>query len=47
MVSLWGFIYAMRFGATFPWSEDPDSCVAVCPDSDTPVLFKIERIKNS
>jgi len=43
--SLWCFIYAMRFGAEFPWGEDPDSVKAICPDQNTPVLFKIERLK--
>ncbi len=45
LASLWGFIYAMRFGAEFPWGEGPDSCVLVCSDPNTPVLFKIERLK--
>jgi uncharacterized repeat protein (TIGR04076 family) len=43
--ALWCFIYAMRFGAELPWGEDSDSCTAVCPDQNTPVIFKIKRLK--
>lgn len=40
------FIYAMRYGATFPWGDDPDACVYCCPDKDTPVHFEVRRLKD-
>jgi uncharacterized repeat protein (TIGR04076 family) len=43
--ALYPIIFAMRYGAEFPWSADSDKYEAVCPDPDTPVKFRIERIK--
>jgi uncharacterized repeat protein (TIGR04076 family) len=44
--SLFPFIYAMRYGAVFPWGEGPDinGFELCCPDIHTPVHFKIERV---
>jgi uncharacterized repeat protein (TIGR04076 family) len=41
--SLYHVIFAMRYGAEFPWSEDGNSVIYCCPDLHTPVFFKIER----
>ena len=38
-------VYAMSYGAQFPWLEDPDISTHACPDAKNPVVFKVERIK--
>jgi len=38
-------VYAMRFGADFPWAEDKDVIFNACPDAENPVVFEIRRIK--
>jgi uncharacterized repeat protein (TIGR04076 family) len=38
-------VYAMRFGADFPWAEDKDVIFNACPDGENPVVFEIRRIK--
>jgi uncharacterized repeat protein (TIGR04076 family) len=38
-------VYAMLYGAEFPWSEDKDVVFNACPDAENPVVFKIRRIK--
>jgi uncharacterized repeat protein (TIGR04076 family) len=38
-------IFAMRYGATFPWLEDPDVATHACPDAWNPVVFEIRRIR--
>lgn len=38
-------IYAMRYGAEFPWSEDGDTIFNACPDPENPVVFEIRRIR--
>ena len=43
------FFPAMRtlmFGGTFPWSEDPDTATAACPDAENPVVFELRRISS-
>jgi uncharacterized repeat protein (TIGR04076 family) len=43
--TLFPWIYALRYGAVFPWGEGPgNSMVLCCPDVETPVHFKIERV---
>jgi len=37
-------VYAMRYGAEFPWAENKDAIYNACPDPENPVVFKI-RIK--
>jgi len=47
MSALFSFIpkvYAMRFGAKFPWLEDPDVMTHACPDAANPVVFEIRRL---
>jgi uncharacterized repeat protein (TIGR04076 family) len=36
--------FAMRYGATFPWLNDPDVSTHACPDARNPVVFEIRRI---
>lgn len=38
-------VYAMRFGAVFPWVEDKDVIFNACPDGENPVVFEIRRVK--
>jgi len=38
-------MFAMRYGATFPWLEDPDVSTHACPDAKNPVVFEIRRIR--
>jgi uncharacterized repeat protein (TIGR04076 family) len=39
-------VYAMRYGATFPWLDDPDVSTHACPDAWNPVVFEIRRVRN-
>lgn len=36
---------ALRFGGTFPWSDDPDTSLVACPDAENPVVFELKRLK--
>lgn len=38
-------VYAMRYGAEFPWSENKDVIFNACPDAENPVVFEVRRIK--
>jgi len=38
-------VYAMRYGAEFPWSQDKDAICNACPDAKNPVVFEIKRIR--
>jgi uncharacterized repeat protein (TIGR04076 family) len=38
-------VYAMRYGAEYPWAEDKDVICNACPDAKNPVVFEIRRIK--
>jgi uncharacterized repeat protein (TIGR04076 family) len=37
-------IYAMRFGAEFPWNKEKDVSHCPCPDHENPVVFEIRRL---
>ena len=39
-------VFAMRYGATFPWLKDPDTAAHACPDAWNPVVFEIRRVRN-
>lgn len=39
-------VFAMRFGAEFPWLEDPDAARHACPDAENPVVFEIRRVRD-
>ncbi|MBC7249477.1 MAG: TIGR04076 family protein [Anaerolineae bacterium] len=38
-------VFAMRYGAQFPWLEDKDVATHACPDAYNPVVFEIRRVK--
>ncbi len=38
-------VFAMRYGAEFPWLEDPDVSTHACPDAANPVVFEIRRLR--
>jgi len=44
--ALWPIIYAMRFGARFPWCDDKHSDLVYfqCPDIEDTIEFEIRRI---
>ena len=39
-------VLAMRYGAEFPWLQDPDVATHACPDAKNPVVFEIRRIRD-
>jgi uncharacterized repeat protein (TIGR04076 family) len=38
-------VFAMRYGAVFPWLEDQDVATHACPDAWNPVVFEIRRVR--
>jgi len=40
-------VFAMMYGARFPWLPDPDTKTHACPDAANPVVFQITRIWES
>jgi uncharacterized repeat protein (TIGR04076 family) len=47
MSALYSFlpkVFAMRYGAQFPWLEDKDVATHACPDAFNPVVFEIRRV---
>jgi uncharacterized repeat protein (TIGR04076 family) len=36
-------IYAMAYGAEFPWLEDRDISTHACPDAFNPVVYQVIR----
>jgi uncharacterized repeat protein (TIGR04076 family) len=38
-------VFAMRYGAEFPWLEDQDVATHACPDAWNPVVFEIRRVR--
>lgn len=43
--ALFSNVRVLRLGGTFPWSTDPDSVTAACPDAASPVVFELRRIR--
>jgi len=41
--ALYPIALALRFGATFPWSEDPDVVTICCPDAEVNNRFELRR----
>lgn len=35
----------LMFGGSFPWSDDPDTATAACPDAANPVVFELKRVR--
>lgn len=40
-------VFAMRYGAEFPWSKDPHIATHACPDAANPVVFEIRRVADA
>lgn len=40
-------VFAMGYGAQFPWLEDKDVAAHACPDAFNPVVFEIRRIRKA
>jgi len=38
-------VFAMRYGARFPWLDDPDISTSACPDATNPCVFEIRRLR--
>jgi len=38
-------VFAMRYGAEFPWLADKDVSTHACPDAYNPVVFEIRRLR--
>jgi len=38
-------VFAMRYGAEFPWLQDKDVSTHACPDAWNPVVFEIRRVR--
>lgn len=36
-------VFAMAYGAEFPWLENPDKSTHACPDAWNPVVYEVER----
>jgi uncharacterized repeat protein (TIGR04076 family) len=44
--ALYPSLWALMFGASFPWAKDPDTEIIACPDAENPVVFELQRIRN-
>jgi uncharacterized repeat protein (TIGR04076 family) len=38
-------VFAMRYGAEFPWTVARDVATHACPDAWNPVVFEIRRLR--
>jgi len=38
-------VFAMRYGAEFPWLKDKDVATHACPDAGNQVVFEIRRVR--
>jgi uncharacterized repeat protein (TIGR04076 family) len=38
-------VFALRYGAEFPWVQDRDVSTHACPDAWNPVVFEIRRVR--
>jgi uncharacterized repeat protein (TIGR04076 family) len=38
-------VFAMRYGADFPWLDDGDVATHACPDAYNPLVFEIRRVR--
>jgi len=47
MYSMLPKVFAMMYGAKFPWLQNPDVSTHACPDAINPVVFEITRIYES
>ena len=42
--AIYPMVWALQFGATFPWQEDPDVTTVSCPDPEVNNVFELRRI---
>ena len=47
MYSMLPKVFAMMYGAKFPWLQNPDTATHACPDASNPVVFEVNRIYES
>lgn len=38
-------VFAMAYGAHFPWLKDPNVATHACPDAYNPVVFEVVRLE--
>ncbi len=38
-------VRVLMFGGSLPWSDDPDTATAACPDAANPVVFELKRVR--
>ena len=38
-------VFAMAYGAEFPWLEDRDISTHACPDAWNPLIYEVKRIR--
>ncbi|MCG3258681.1 MAG: TIGR04076 family protein [Candidatus Heimdallarchaeota archaeon] len=38
-------VYAMAYGAEFPWLENGDISTHACPDAWNPLVYEVKRIR--
>lgn len=38
-------VFAMMYGAQFPWLEDRDVATHACPDAYNPLVFEVRRLR--
>lgn len=38
-------VFAMMYGADFPWLQDKDVATHACPDAENPVVFEVRRVR--
>ena len=38
-------VFAMAYGAEFPWLEDRDVSTHACPDAWNPLVYEVKRIR--
>ena len=44
--AIYPYIFAIRFGAEFPWAEkNKNKVTVVCPDPEGLVIYEIKRVK--
>ncbi|TET57560.1 MAG: TIGR04076 family protein [Dehalococcoidia bacterium] len=41
--SLFPFAQVLQFGGSFPWEQDRNKAIVVCPDAENPVVFELRR----
>ncbi len=42
--SLLPLLMGLMQGGSFPWENDPNEATVACPDSENPVVFKLNRL---